>query len=236
MIAASIVSHGHGKMVSDLMQQLLNYAEITKIIITFNIPEDLISYPKSPKIHYIHNAHPKGYGANHNAAYKWVDEQYFCVLNPDIELLENPFPSLIKSLSLEGVKLVAPLVISKAGEIEDSMRYSPTFKSLIRKFIFGEDGRYLIDFNNAPIYPNWVAGMFMLFDSKNFEKINGFDESFFMYYEDVDICERIWLAGGKVAGDIGSKVIHDARRASRKNLKHMRWHLVSMLRYLWRYR
>ena len=59
---------------------------------------------------------------------------------------------------------------------------------------------------------------------------------FFMYYEDVDICERIWKSENILVGDLSIRVIHDAQRASRKNFKHMLWHLSSMIRYLWRYR
>lgn len=236
MISASIVSHGHGIMVPNLVRQLLNCPEISRIIITFNTPEDSISYPNDPKVQFIYNINPKGYGANHNTASKLAKEQFFCVLNPDIELLENPFPSLLKCQGIQDVKLVAPLVISKSGQIEDSMRYSPSLRSLISKLFFGDSGSYQISFGDQVIFPNWVAGMFMLFDLKKYELIGGFDESFFMYYEDVDICERIWLSGSRVAGDLSSRVIHDARRASHRNLTHMRWHLMSMMRYLWRYR
>lgn len=151
-------------------------------------------------------------------------------------MIENPFSSLIRCLKTSNAKLVAPVVISKLGENEDSMRYSPTIKSLLKKLFFGDDGRYRHSSNEKTIYPDWVAGMFMLFDSTTYQSIGGFDESFFMYYEDVDICERIWKSKNTLAGDLSIRVIHDAQRASRKNFKHMLWHISSMIRYLWRYR
>ena len=236
MITVSIVSHGHGLIVPMLVNQLLSCSEISLIIITFNIPENVNLFPLDPKILYINNKKPKGYGSNHNAAFGKANSRYFCVLNPDIELIENPFPSLIRCLKISNAKLVAPTVISKLGEIEDSMRYSPTIKSLLKKLFFGDDGRHHYSSNENTIYPDWVAGMFMLFDSTTYQSIGGFDESFFMYYEDVDICERIRKSENILAGDLSISVIHDAQRASRKNFKHMLWHLSSMIRYLWRYR
>ena len=232
MIAASIVSHGHGNMVVNLIKQLLSCEEISKIIVTFNVPEPVGSFPSNSKIIYIKNKSKKGYGANHNNAFDSVNEKLFCVLNPDVELIGNPFPSLLKCYEKYKVSLVAPLIISKSGKIEDSMRITPTFQNLFRKLIFGCNGKYQFDSNDSVIFPDWVAGMFMLFDSEKYKEILGFDESFYMYYEDVDICDRIWFSGGKIAGDLKSIAIHDARRASHKNLLHMRWHLMSMMRYL----
>jgi GT2 family glycosyltransferase len=56
-----------------------------------------------------------------------------------------------------------------------------------------------------------------------------------MYVEDADICTRLWLSGYKVLACPGVVVTHDARRASRKNWQHLRWHIASLLRYFWKY-
>jgi hypothetical protein len=77
--------------------------------------------------------------------------------------------------------------------------------------------------------------MFMLFRAEAFQDIGGFNEEFFLYYEDVDICARLWKAGWKVVLHPGVSVIHDAQRASRHNPRHMAWHLSSMARYFWKH-
>lgn len=236
MITVSIVSHGHGEMIKLLINQLLMINEIKLIIITFNLKENIEGFPVSSKIKYIYNKFKRGYGSNHNAAFGLASTDFFCVLNPDIVLLENPFAVLLNTIKTTNAKLVAPLVLSKNGIAEDSMRYSPTLLSLLRKLLIGDKGHFKNINNESIIYPDWVAGMFMLFDSEYFKFVGGFDESYYMYYEDVDICERIWMSGGQIVGDVSCKVIHDARRASRKNFVHMKWHLASMIRYLWRYR
>jgi GT2 family glycosyltransferase len=84
-------------------------------------------------------------------------------------------------------------------------------------------------------WPDWVAGMCMLFDSESFRAIKGFDEGFFLYYEDVDICARLWRSGSMVVACPAVSVTHDAQRASRHNWQHMRWHAQSMARYFWKY-
>jgi hypothetical protein len=79
--------------------------------------------------------------------------------------------------------------------------------------------------------PDWVAGMFMLFPRDVFLKIGGFDERYFLYYEDVDLCARLTLADYKILLCSTVSVIHDARRSSHKNLRYMRLHSTSMLRF-----
>jgi len=231
-VAVSIISHGHGEMVIGLVSQLLDCPEVSKIVITKNIYEELI-FPESSKVQVIENKSPKGFGENHNYAFMGIKEEFFCPLNPDIRLLANPFPALIDDFRKYNSDLVAPLILNDFGSIEDSVRYFPTLPSLILKLTFKSRGNYSLSKKCCVFTPEWVAGMFMLFKSLSFKKLNGFNEEYFLYYEDVDICIRLWKRGMKIIFDPSVSVIHDARRASRKNFLHMKMHMKSMLRYFY---
>lgn len=231
-VAVSIVSHGHGQMVDALVRQLQACPEVGQVILTHNIPESRETVADG-MILVIENETPKGFGANHNAAFRQCRMPFYCVLNPDIELPRNPFPSLLACLGERG-RIVAPLVVAPGGQAEDSARRFPTVSSLARKALGGDDGRYRIAAGQEPLSVDWVAGMFMLLRADDFAKLSGFDERFFLYYEDVDLCARAWRTGMKVTVCPSAEAIHDARRQSRKNLRHLRWHLASMGRYLWR--
>jgi len=235
MIAVSIVSHGHGEMVGRLVRQLLAFPEVAQIILTLNVPES-VALPDDARVTVIGNAAPKGFGANHNAAFAGCAQMFFCPLNPDIEFDRNPFPVLSAALGDKRVALVAPVVRSPDGKIEDSMRRFPTPGSLLMKALGGSDGRYVVREGQPEFAPEWVAGMFMLFRSRDFQDLGGFDERFFLYYEDVDICVRAWQKGMRILACPKVSVIHDARRDSRRSLRHLRWHLGSMARFLWKHR
>ena len=73
--------------------------------------------------------------------------------------------------------------------------------------------------------------MFVLFRKEAWESVKGFDERYFMYFEDVDICRRLRRCGWEVKYDCRVTVQHDAQRASLRNLQHLRWHMRSALRY-----
>ncbi len=233
MVTVSIVSHGHGAMLPHLLRQLLTFQEVKQIILTVNVLESFDILGDS-RIQIIKNAFPKGFGDNHNQAFSFSESDFFCVLNPDISFGENPFPQLLQSAS-DDIGLVAPIVKNLDGEIEDSIRKFPSPASIMRRRLLGYEDRYNYSQGDINFYPEWVGGMCMLFKSSAYSSVGGFDEAYFMYVEDVDICTRLWRAGYKVLACPGIVVFHDARRASRKNLQHLRWHISGLLRYFFRY-
>ncbi|ODN65458.1 glycosyltransferase family 2 protein [Methylophaga muralis] len=234
MISLSIVSHGQAVLV----QQLLNDLEdvdpsemIKEVIVTCNLPERINYSFKNLPLKLINNPLPKGFAANHNAAFEQSIGDYFCVLNPDIRLIENPFMALVENMRDLKLGMIAPSIVDLDGQLEDSVRRFPTISRLVKRLFTGKHDIYTFTQTDELFYPDWVAGMFMLFDKAAYQAVNGFDEGYFLYYEDVDICVRLWQKGFPIAVLPKSSVIHQAQRQSHKQLKYLRWHLGSMLRF-----
>ncbi len=175
--------------------------------------------------------HPKGFGANHNAAFRLRASQFFCVLNPDVRLTQDPFPLLMDTASDKKTGVVAPLIKKNENGIEDSARRLPTPFRLARRYWMGKKSKIDYPLGNKILSPDWVAGIFMLFPSQVFAEMNGFDERYSLYFEDVDLCCRLRLAGYKIFLDPRVSVIHNARRDSHKNRQYLRWHILSGLRF-----
>ncbi|NNH67564.1 glycosyltransferase [Rhizobium laguerreae] len=229
-LCVSIVSHGQGKIADLLLDDLDRRCSGLNVVVTKNIPEEWPVRDRRYPLLQIENPSAKGFGANHNQAFRRCDSSLFCVANPDIRLQADPFDDLKAAMGDPRVGLVAPLIVNPVGNLEDSARYFPTPSGLLRKVLGNGDGRFPID-PNRPSAVDWTAGMFMLFRSEAFAEVGGFDEGFFLYYEDVDICARLWKAGWKVILQPTVSVVHDARRASHTDPKYMRWHVSSMMRY-----
>lgn len=217
-------------MVVRLIESLLACDEVVQIIVTRNIPESL-AIPGDERISLLDNQFPKGFGENHNSAFLHCSQPFFCPLNPDISLQGNPFSVLLSEMTKAGAAIAAPLVVSPTGAVEDSVRHFPNLRSLARKICGGEDGRYDLKLHDPTFSPDWVAGMCMLFRSADYGRLKGFDQGYFLYYEDVDVCVRAWKAGMKIIACPSVAVVHDARRDSHRSLRHLRWHLASMGRY-----
>jgi GT2 family glycosyltransferase len=234
LLTISIVSHGQASLVSNSLDDLENFSETDfEVILTCNIPEDVTSiisrcYP----IQVIVNDAPKGFGANHNAAFELSQGRFFAVVNPDIRVDLFDLSALTDVLSEKTVGLVVPKVVSVHGQVEDSVRRFPTWLGLFKRLVLQNRS---IDYflTDEPTKVDWAGGMFMLFSPKAFKDVGGFDDRrFFMYMEDVDICKRLASAGYAVVIQPKVTVVHDAQRASRRNLKHLRWHVTSAIRYL----
>lgn len=233
LIAVSVVSHGQGELVAKLLEDLARCSCISEIILTQNIPECEIVCPVSlrTRVRVIRNDQPLGFAANHNQAFRLCDSSMFAVLNPDIRFEGDPFPLLMHAIAVSGAAIVAPAVRNPHGALEDSIRRFPTFSGLVSKVLRLSSGSIHFDAESEQFCPDWVAGMFMLFRRDAYADLAGFDEDFFLYYEDVDICVRAWRAGMKIVVCPTVSVVHDARRDSHRSLRHMRWHLASMARY-----
>lgn len=230
----SIVSHDQISFISQLLDDLATYVcdDSFEVILTINIPESLPEYLKnySFPIIILNNAYPRGFGENHNRAFQHANGEFFCVLNPDIRLSENPFPSLIANLQDTSIGVIAPLVLDSNGAIEDSARHFPTPFSIGLKAL-GMAPKHEYTFENQLFYPDWTGGMFLLFRRDIYAQIKGFNQKFFLYYEDVDLCARIWNTHLKVALNPNVSIIHLARRTSHGNLRYLLMHLKSMLRF-----
>ena len=235
----SVVSHGQGELVHLLLQDIQKYCGglALQLTLTLNIPEILSFDPTSFSfpVHILENSLPKGFGVNHNQAYRYGVEKYpckyFCVINPDVRFKGDVFSPLISALQEPGSHgVIAPRVVNLTGELEDSVRALPTPFSILTKAL-GISSKNIYEQDEQRFFPDWVAGMFMLFPEEVFSAAGGFDEHFFLYYEDVDFCCRLRLLGYDVVVDPATVVMHDAQRASHRNLRYLRWHVSGAIRF-----
>jgi len=234
VVSVSIVSHGQAGLVGNLLADLARCNGVPlEVIVTLNVDEPLhFAQGDHPfPLLVIRNPQPKGFGANHNAAFRHAKGRFFCIVNPDVRLPGDPFPTLLITLADDRVGVVAPLVRSPDGETEDSARRFPTLLFLVRKAL-GRTRKLDYEIADLPLSPDWVAGMFMFLRSETFAEVGGFDERYFLYYEDVDLCRRLRRQGYDVRLAPSVVAVHDARRESRRSLRHLRWHLASILRFL----
>jgi N-acetylglucosaminyl-diphospho-decaprenol L-rhamnosyltransferase len=248
----SVVSHRQNPLVRRLLDDLSRQVRGADLMVTLtlNTREDHDfnpgEYPFS--LHLIHNERPLGFAANHNRAFRHGmrirRSDYYCVLNPDVLLLQDVFQHLIPKLGRHpSVGIIAPLVRHPDGHLEDSARRLPTPASILLRVV-GRKSAIAEPRSRELSFPDWVAGMFMLFPSRIYDELAGLDEKFFLYCEDVDICCRARLRGYQVAIDPETHIIHEARRASHRDLRHFSWHLRSMLQFFasptffrsWRYK
>lgn len=234
-ITVSIVSHGQLALIAPLLAQLDAHchAVVDRVVLTVNVPEPELSGSPTWRfpVEWIHNARPQGFGANHNQAFGHCGSRWFLVLNPDIRLDDDVLSGLL-ACAAEDSGLLAPRIMEPGKTQPEPHRAVITPLEILGRKRAG----YM-----PPAVPAWIPGLFMLFRRSAYAQIRGFDERFFMYGEDFDICARLRLAGWRIQIGEHLRARHDAQRASHRSRRHLYWHVSSLLKVwgsavFWRYR
>jgi GT2 family glycosyltransferase len=237
-ILVSIVSHGHGKHVENLLNDLALQGnhEFVTVILRLNKPEATEAFDRSWPfpLEIQRNQKAQGFSANHNATFRQFGStglaRFFCVLNPDIRLAAGTMGSLLDCFDSNAwAALIAPQVLAPDGRMEANARPLPSPVEIFQKGL-----ARLIGFEQQEKHTdgwNWFAGMFMLFDVAAFQRVGGFDEQYFLYYEDVDICCRFRLAGLRLCFCPEVTVVHTAQRGSHRHIGLFVRHLSSAARF-----
>ena len=235
----SIVSHGHRRFVVSLLHDLAQLGRHDlEIILTWNIFEDgsdFIGEQLPFRLTVINNLEPKGFAANHNQAFQHCEGANFVILNPDISLPADPFSELLNLLEQHAPCICAPIIKASDNKLEDSARFFPSPFSLAKKAaakIFRvEQAPDAIPDHGAVLNPDWIAGMFMVIPRRIYQNLHGLEESYHLYYEDVDFCARARLSDIGVYVSKNAYAIHHAQRQSHKSLRYFGWHLESAAKF-----
>ncbi len=244
-ISCSIVTfHNPTKEIIKLLNCLIPSC-VTKIFIVDNsLNDDLQETQKlSNKIEYIHNKKNLGYGAGHNIALQKSLKsgfKYHIIINPDIsfepktiEILEN----YMNNNQLVG--LVMPKILYPNGDVQYLCKLLPTpIDLIIRRFIpiksFQRrmNNKYELRFTNynSEMEVPSLSGCFMFIRCEILGQSGIFDERYFMYAEDFDLCRRIGMLS-KTIFYPNAQVYHSYEKGSYKNKKLLKYHICSIVKY-----
>jgi N-acetylglucosaminyl-diphospho-decaprenol L-rhamnosyltransferase len=178
----------------------------------------------------------RGLAAAANVGVDMTSGPSFALLNPDVRATSaGDFPRLEEQLAEDGVGAVAPALVLPDGTLQDSARWVPTPLDLVVRRISRND-RGAVRVTNHPVDVEWATAACLVVRRSAFDQIGGFDEGYFLYFEDVDLCVRLRAAGFRVRYDPTVRLHHDYRAASRSSVRtsETRHHIRSALRFFQR--
>ena len=194
-----------------------------------------------PQAVIIKNIGNKGFGFGHNQVLDKLDSDYHAVINPDIIIEDDVLTQLAGVMrSDEEIGIITPKILNPdrteqfLPKLDPKIKYSVigrlNRKSKLRKEYTMRD-RFITD----PTEIEFCTGCFMLIKTPLFKVLNGFDERYFMYFEDADLSRKVRKAN-KIIFYPGCHVIHEWERTDTKSLKYFLIHLSSMFKYLYKWR
>lgn len=170
------------------------------IVIDNNSPDDSCAMVKQqfPGVKLIENKENSGFSKGNNYGVAQAKGEYLCILNPDTVVAEDTFTKLIdfadtkQNLGIVGCQLID----GKGNFLPESKRNVPTPKVSLKK-VLGNAKDYYANHvsieNTAKV--DILVGAFMWLKKEVYEAVEGFDEAYFMYGEDIDLSYKVVKAG-----------------------------------------
>lgn len=204
-IRVSIISvsyNNENSIESFISSVLKNISRNDELIIVDNNSSDLTveKISKFKNVTLVLSDKNLGFSGGNNLGAKKANGQYLFFLNPDTEIEKPILDELIFFYEEKEAGIIGPKLVEPSGMIQASVRKLPTLLGAFQEYILGIKNSYIqyIPETDQPIEVGAVYGAAMLISSKLFEKIKGFDERYFLYYEDIDLCRKVKKAGKKI--------------------------------------
>ncbi len=195
----------------------------------------------------------RGFGAGNNLAIAEAKGEYILLCNPDLVVFPSEIETWLEWMDRRpDVAISGPRILNPDGTDQESCyRFPGILTPLLRRTRLGHLSlgkraldRYAMKDMDRHLEQDvdWVLGAAMLIRKSALEKIGAFDERFFMYFEEADICRRAWQGGFRVAYFPEARFMHYYKRESRLRYpweifsnRLARVHLQSGIKYFLKY-
>jgi len=221
------------------------------ILVDNNSGDETISmvHQRYPWVRTIESKANVGYGAGNNLALNEARGKYLLLCNPDLTIFPGEVEAWIEWMEARtDVAISGPRILNPDGTDQESCyRFPSIVTPVFRRTILGRlpiakksINHYTMKEMDRAVEQDvdWVLGAAMLIRRDALEKIGAFDERFFMYFEEADICRRAWTQGFRVSYTPVARFMHYHARESRIRFpwefvsnKLARIHVISGLKY-----
>ncbi len=249
-ITVSIVTYNSGDEINillDSIEKCSSFKELSVFVVDNNSKDNTVEIIKKqyPWVNLIENKENLGFGKAHNLVIRNVESKYHIVANPDIQIFEDTIEKAVSYLkSNNDVSIVTPFVLNTDGTQQFLPKEYPSMKYMIggmfeKYFKFCKKLRDEYTWKNKkitqPTEVNFCTGAFMICNTSSLHKVNGFDERYFLHFEDADLTRELKKVG-KAIYNPNIKVIHKWHRENKKINKSFWVALKSMFIYMKKWR
>jgi O-antigen biosynthesis protein len=198
-------------------------------------------HEKYPGVTLIENAQNLGYSRGNNQGIRLGRGRYILLLNPDTIVPHHAISASLQFLEQRPeAGLMSLKIVNADGSFQSACRrgfpspMAALYRMIGLSLLFKNSrrfGQYNLTFldENATSEVDAVCGAYMMARAEVLKSVGGFDEEFFMFGEDIDLCYRIQRAGYKVFYHPASEIIHFKGESSRKNRVESRLHFYNSM-------
>lgn len=244
---AIVILNWNGKYwLENFLPNVLEYSPQAQVYIIDNAStDDSVFFVKEnfPSVKIIQHSRNLGFTGGYNEGLKYINEDFYCLLNSDVEVTENWIPPIMNLFNKNNeIAVVQPKILAyhqrthfefagAAGGFIDNLGY-PYCRGRIFDSVEEDLGQYD---DEIPIF--WATGCCLFIRKEDFWKVGGLDTNFFAHQEEIDLCWRLNNTGRKIFYTGYSKVYHVGgatlnKQNPRKTFLNIRNNLMMLLKNL----
>lgn len=251
-LTVSIVTHNSENDILKLLESIYKFSSDLnfKIFVIDNASKDnTVKLVKEnyPEVYTVESRKNMGFGKAHNLVLGKISSDFHLIINPDIVINSNVIKNIISYLRKNpDVVIATPKILNPDGSLQSLPKKDPKLTYMLSgklekfsKYFSKVRQEYTMfkeeNFSNIPFNIDFCTGCFMMIRTKVFKKLGGFDNIFFMYLEDADLSRRA-KKYGKIMYLPCESATHLWHRDSSKKIKFFLIHLISMFKYLMKWK
>lgn len=213
------------------------------IVVDNNSSDESVEMIKAqfPQVVLIENKENLGFARANNQAADKCNSDFILLLNPDTYAPEESLQNMLYIMQQHPeAGILGPQLLYADGSLQESWGFYPNLRSELfgtRHWRANNDKpRSIIDKHSTLFDVDWVRGACMLITRTAWQEVDGFDEDFIMYTEEVDLCLRVCRAGWQIYHVPSVAIIHFEDQSARKvRLDVLRLYHRSRLYFHWKY-
>ncbi|RXG16834.1 glycosyltransferase family 2 protein [Leeuwenhoekiella aestuarii] len=231
-LSVIIVNYKAWKALEDCLNSLVpvfsNFGNLEVIIVDNQSGDDEFAIFKSkfPEFCFIQNSGNNGFSNGCNLGATSAKGDFFLFLNPDTTITAKTLKDLFNTYKThDEIGILSCRQYNENGTyykqnllLPNLFTFFGTFRAAYRALNKSKLQQKFTPHNELT-YPDWVTGAVVFISKEVFEKIKGWNEDYWLYYEDVDLCKKVLNAGYKVGVLHSTELFHAHGGASRINLK-----------------
>lgn len=245
-VSAGIVTYNNAAEIVPCLNSLIESTKGMNVeiyVLDNNSKDDTSSIIRKyfPGVHLLESSENLGFGRGHNQILKEISSEFHMVVNPDIQFTPKVVQKLIAFMRhYPEVGIVTPKIKNADGSEQLLPKRDPKFSYVIlskfRPFRFFRDEYTRAgEAFNKPTRILSSTGCFFMIRTEVFKRVKGFDERFFMYFEDADLSRRVRKKSAIVFYP-NAYVYHAWKRDNTRSLRGIKIFLRSMVKYFWKWK
>lgn len=206
-VSAVVVTYRSKPLLTQIIKNLQHFSNLVVVDNSNDSSQTVVAELSKifPQGIYPDNIKNRGYGGGNNLALSHVNTEFALIINPDVDVNISSINSMIETADLYPNSIIIGAKIFDSRQKTQDVSYG---------------WRYPDNPSNPYIEPDgdlssmFLSGCCLLIRVKPFKEMGGFDENFFMYYEELDICQRVIASGGDCVLSANTYINHFSQSSS----------------------